>query len=163
MASGKTTIGRSVAKRIGYEFVDLDHFIERRYFKSVSDIFKNEGEEKFRQIEKKCLEEISAFENVLIATGGGTPCYYDNINNMNRTGETFYLSFTHKELVERLELTNKRKRPLISNLSSEELTEFVKVKLSEREPFYQQAKHIIKGNDKDLARQIYEIAQKENR
>ncbi len=160
MGSGKTTIGKLLAEKLDLGFIDLDFFIEKRYLKSISDIFKEKGEKTFREIEKKCLEEISAFENVVIATGGGTPCQFNNIKTMNNTGTTFYLYFNEKSLAERLELTNKKTRPLITLFSKEELLEYIKKTLSEREIFYNQANYKVQGTDKELIKQIIELVNK---
>lgn len=157
MGSGKTTTGKWLAEKLNLHFIDLDLFIEKRFFKSVSQIFQEEGEKKFREIEKKCLLEVSEFENVIIATGGGTPCHFDNMGLMNRTGTTFYLHFSAKELTERLELTNKKTRPLIAKLSKEELLNYIQKTLPEREIFYNQANYTIEGKNENFVEKIIEI------
>jgi shikimate kinase len=138
MGAGKTTIGRLLAKKLNWSFVDIDGFIETRYHKTITAIFEEKGEAGFREIERRVLLEISAFEKVIISTGGGLPCFFDNMELMNRTGVTVYLKETVDELVNRLNSEN-QKRPLIKGKSSEELREFVETNLGKREIFYNQA------------------------
>ena len=91
MGAGKTTMGKELSKQSGLSFIDLDHFMEGRYRKTVRQLFEEKGEETFRQIEKKALHEVADFENVVISTGGGTPCFFDNMAYMNSIGTTVYL------------------------------------------------------------------------
>ncbi|MDU1891431.1 MAG: shikimate kinase [Dysgonomonas sp.] len=142
MGAGKTTAGRELAKTLNLEFVDLDHFIQARYQKTVSQLFQDSGEEEFRSIEKNILKEVGEFENVIISTGGGTPCFFDNMEYMNSVGTTVYLKASPKALSERLN-TCKEKRPLIKDKNEEELFRFVTESLLKREPFYSQAKVIF--------------------
>ena len=88
MAAGKTTLGKALAKELGLQFIDLDHYIECRYHSTVSQLFADRGEEAFRQIERNMLHEVAEFEDVVISTGGGTPCFFDNIEYMNQQGIT---------------------------------------------------------------------------
>jgi shikimate kinase len=138
MGAGKTTIGRLLAKKLSRSFVDVDGFIENRYHKTIAAIFEEKGEACFREIERRTLQEISALEKVVISTGGGLPCFFNNMDLMNRTGTTIYLKETVDELVNRLNSEN-QKRPLIKGKSSEELREFVETNLKKREFFYNQA------------------------
>jgi shikimate kinase len=85
MGSGKTTLGKQLAKKLNLQFVDMDLFIENRYHKSISEIFKEKGEDGFREIERRTLQEIAGFENVIISTGGGLPCFFDNMDLMNKS------------------------------------------------------------------------------
>lgn len=142
MGTGKTTAGRHLAQVLNLEFYDLDHYIESRFQKTVSQIFEEQGEEKFRELERNMLQEVGAFENVVIATGGGSPCFYDNMDYMRRVGQTVYLKASPQALTERLS-TCKAKRPLIKDKSDEELLEFVIENLKKREPFYSQADYIF--------------------
>ncbi len=160
MASGKTTIGKLLAEALNLDFIDLDFLIEKRFHKSVSQIFQQEGEKRFREIERNILQEVSEMENVVIATGGGTPCHFDNIKLMNRTGITFYLYFTPLALTQRLELTNKAKRPLIANLSKKQLIEYIEKVLPQRETYYNQADYKVQGTDDELVKQILNIVNK---
>ncbi|MDL2223908.1 shikimate kinase [Bacteroidales bacterium OttesenSCG-928-M06] len=135
MGAGKTTIGRRLAQRLDMHFFDLDLFIENRHRKSVRDIFAEKGEAAFREIERSALHEVASFENVLVSTGGGTPCFFDNMSFMNKEGITVYLQVPEKELADRLDVC-KHNRPLIKDKSKEELVTFIQDNLKYREPFY---------------------------
>ena len=139
MGTGKTTIGQLLAKKLNRDFFDVDGFIENRYYKTVAEIFEEKGESGFREIEHRIIQEISEFENVVVSTGGGLPCFFDNMDIMNRTGITIYLKASVDELIGRIN-SNKQKRPLIKGKSSEELQDFVETNLKKRESFYNQAK-----------------------
>jgi Shikimate kinase len=141
MGSGKTTIGKLLAKKLNLPFIDLDLFIENRYRKSVGEIFIEKGEADFREIERKALHEVSQFENLIISTGGGTPCFFDNMTIMNEAGTSIYLKVGIEELAKRLSGC-KEKRPLIKDKSPEELKEFISINLEKREIFYNQASYI---------------------
>lgn len=138
MGAGKSTVGKSLASRMGLSFVDLDLYIEGRYHKSVRELFAEKGEDDFREIEKKMLREVAEFENVLISTGGGSPCFFDNMSYMNENGQTVYLKVSAEELVKRLEPC-KHSRPVLQNRSGEELLRFIDESIRKREPYYLQA------------------------
>lgn len=138
MGAGKTTLGRALAKEIGVEFIDLDQYIEQRYCKSIAGIFAEKGEEGFRLIEQRMLHEVCEFENVVISTGGGTPCFFDNIEYMNRQGTTVFLDVPLERLFIRLSIA-RSKRPLIKDKSDEELRSFIKENLDKRLPYYTKA------------------------
>lgn len=135
MGAGKTTVGKALAKQMNLSFIDLDGYIERRYMKSVGDIFRESGETEFRIVEQKMLHEVSQFENVVISTGGGTPCYGDNMNRMCSSGKTVYLRVSVDELVNRLEVS-KTTRPVLKGYKGNELREFVSKSLKSRESYY---------------------------
>jgi shikimate kinase len=141
MGSGKTAVGKYLAKEMGLQFIDLDAFIENRYHKTVGEIFAEKGETEFREIERKMLREVAHFEDVVISTGGGTPCFFDNMSVMNQSGVTIYLKSGVNELMRRLSV-GKEKRPLIKNKSEEELKTFITANIEKREPFYNQATYI---------------------
>lgn len=141
MGAGKTTVGRLLAKQLGLKFYDLDWYIESRFCKKISDIFAQEGEEAFRRKERAMLHEVAEFENVIISLGGGAPCFFDNMEYLNQQGETIYLKGTPEVLYQHL-LMGKGKRPLLEGKTKEELQEYIREHLNEREPYYSQAKHI---------------------
>ena len=146
MGAGKTTVGRELAKVLGLDFIDLDHFIQARFQKTVGQIFQDAGETEFRNIERNILKEVGEFENIIISTGGGAPCFFDNMDYMNSVGTTVYLKANPKALSARLD-TCKEKRPLIKDKNEEELYLFVVENLERREPFYNQAKIIFETEE----------------
>ncbi len=146
MGCGKTTTGKRLAKKYGLDFVDLDYYIESRFLKTISQLFEEEGEAGFREIEQKFLREVAEFENVIISTGGGTACFFDNMDFMNRKGETVYLKATAAELAVYL-CTASKDRPLIAQKSKEELLDFISGMLEKREPFYSKAKYTVDARD----------------
>ena len=140
MGAGKTTIGKALAKELGIQFYDLDWYIETRMRKKVSQIFEERGEEGFRQIEHNMLHEVAEFEDVVLSCGGGTPCFFDNIDYMNRQGQVVYLDCSPEVLYDHL-LMGKADRPLLKGKSPEELIVFIREQLEKREPFYKKARH----------------------
>lgn len=149
MGCGKSTLGRKLAKHAGLQFIDMDHYIEERNCKSVPQIFAEDGEAEFRKKERKALEELSAFSDVVIATGGGAPCFFDNVDLMNRTGKTIYLNIDPKILADRL-MKSKTERPLIKGKSKDDLVKFIDETLQKRNEFYMQAHYQITQPDLDL-------------
>ncbi|MFV0332067.1 MAG: shikimate kinase [Dysgonomonas sp.] len=146
MGAGKTTAGKELAKVLELEFIDLDHFIQARYQKTVSQLFQDVGEGEFRKIESSVLKEVGEFENVVISTGGGTPCFFDNMEYMNKAGTTVYLNAAPEALAARLN-TCKEKRPLIKDKNEEELFAFVVESLEKRNPYYTQAQIIFETEE----------------
>ena len=138
MGAGKTTVGRKLAKEMNLSFIDLDLYIEGRYHRSIRQLFAERGEEAFRDIEKRLLHEVAEFEDVLVSTGGGTPCFFDNMEFMNMAGTTIYLKVSVDELASRLE-SCKQTRPVLQNRSGEELRSFIKENLEARTAFYEKA------------------------
>ena len=144
MGAGKTTVGKELAKLAGLSFIDLDFYIEGRYHKAVSQIFAERGEEAFREIERNMLHEVAEFElgygdkMTHISTGGGAPCFFDNMEFMNASGTTVYLKVSVEELAKRLELC-KHTRPVLKGRSGEELRAFIAESLEKRNPFYTKA------------------------
>jgi len=157
MGSGKTTVGQLLASRIGYTFIDMDSHIEAKLFKSVSQIFEELGEEKFRLLEQQSLHEIAAIENVVIATGGGAPCFFNNMEFMNQQGITIYLKLSPVELSDRLETFHSNKRPLIAGRKGKELQQFITEGLAKRERFYAQAAYSVSGEIESTVEQIREL------
>ena len=142
MGTGKTTVGTLLANKLNWSFIDIDCFIENRYHKTITSIFEEKGETGFREIEHRTLQEISGFEKVVISTGGGLPCFFDNMDLMNQSGITIYLKSSVDELTNRLNF-DKQKRPLIKDKSPEELRDFVETNLIKREQFYSRAKIVF--------------------
>ncbi len=145
MGAGKTTIGHALAKELGLFFYDLDWYIEMRFHRSVAQIFEERGEEGFREIERNMLHEVAEFENVVISCGGGTPCFFDNMDYMNSLCETIYLKADAAVLASHLKM-GRVVRPLILGKSEEELQTYIEGMLRQREPFYMKAKHIFNVN-----------------
>jgi len=156
MGSGKSTTGKDLAKTLGYEFIDLDNYIEHKYQLSVSEIFKQFGELGFRKREREALHEVLNKTNLILSLGGGTPVYYDNMELINKNSNSIYLRVNLPQLVKRLE-NKKHTRPLIAHLSNDELTEFVAKHLFERNTFYNQAKHIISINTQSASEVLNQI------
>lgn len=160
MGCGKSTLGRQLADEMGLSFIDLDKYIEERNYKTVPQLFSEFGEETFRKVERKALEEVSEFNDVVVATGGGAPCFYDNMELMNKTGITIFIDLETSILAQRL-LKSKTERPLIKGKSRKELIEFMELTLKKRLPYYNQAKIRITGESKDVFNEAYnEIAKK---
>jgi shikimate kinase len=147
MGSGKTTSGKRIAEKYHLDFIDLDVYIEQRFHKSVSQIFAEKGEDGFRQVERNMLLEVADFENVVIAAGGGTPCFFDNMEVMNNAGETVYLKASPSDLCTYLKMNGTSKRPLVRDKSDAELLDYITKTLAVREPFYAKAKHIVASDD----------------
>ena len=145
MGSGKTTVGKALSKETGMMFYDLDWYIESRMHKSVSQIFAEKGEEGFRKIEYNMLHEVAEFEDVIISCGGGTPCFFDNINYLNQQGEVVYLKASPETLYKHL-LMAKIERPLLKDKSADELIAYITEHLKQREPFYEKARHMLDVN-----------------
>ena len=142
MGSGKTTVGKALSKETGMMFYDLDWYIESRMRKSVSQIFAEKGEDGFRKIEYNMLHEVAEFEDVIISCGGGTPCFFDNIDYLNQQGDVVYLKATPETLYKHL-LMGKVERPLLKGKSSEELIAYITEHLKERAPFYEKARYTL--------------------
>lgn len=146
MGCGKTSVGKKLAKKINYTFIDLDKAIEERSQKTIPQIFKENGEDSFRQYETQILKELIIKENTIISTGGGAPCFYDNMEMMNQYGSTIYLKMNVSTLVNRL-MKAKTQRPLIKGKSEKELAEYITDTLNYREKFYLKAKYIIEARN----------------
>lgn len=142
MGCGKSTLGRAVASLTGLTFIDLDKYIENRYHASVSDLFASRGEEGFRLVEQRMLHEVAEFEDVLVACGGGTPCFSDNMRYMNAKGLTVWLDTPVDRLFMRLK-RGRAKRPLIAGKSDDELLEFIKATLEARRGVYAGASEVF--------------------
>lgn len=146
MGSGKSTVGKKLAAKIGYDFIDLDKFIETEYKQTISEIFATKGEKEFRAMEHNALKKLIEKNKLVVACGGGTPCYYNNMELMNNHGMTVYLKMSSDSLVNRLS-NAKNERPLIANKTGMELRQYVNQQLEKREDIYHQAHYIVKGKD----------------
>ena len=144
MGCGKTTLGRRLASRLGYEFMDLDHILEEKEGMTIAEYFKKFGEDAFRKLESEVLKQTDYPEHAVISTGGGLPCFFDNMQWMNEHGKTVYIKLTPKTLAERLK-NEKEERPLLREKHGEALVAFIEEKLGEREIFYNQAIIVADG------------------
>lgn len=151
MGSGKSHIGKRLAPKMGYEFMDLDHLIETNAGKKISEIFKTEGEESFRQLESETLKSLGKKDKIIISTGGGTPCFFDNMEWMKKHGKTIFLDVVTPILVERL-LPRTAHRPLLAGKSPEELTLFIEEKLEARRKNYEQSEIILVQEEMEMDR-----------
>lgn len=142
MGAGKTTVGRQLAKALNVPFYDLDWYVEERYHRRIPQIFAEEGEEGFRELERRMLHEVAEFENIILSCGGGTPCFFDNMEYMNSLAETVYLKASPEVLAKHLRM-GRTERPLIKGKSPEELEAYISESLESREPYYTKAKHTL--------------------
>jgi shikimate kinase len=163
MGSGKTTVGRALAKELDVPFYDLDWYIEERFHKTVPQIFAEKGEEGFRQMERNMLHEVAEFEDIVLSAGGGTPCFFDNVQYMNEQACTIYLKASPEVLYGHLRV-GKTERPLLKGKTEAEMLEYIEATLTKREPFYSQARYTLNVNNlesypkiKESVRQIREM------
>lgn len=159
MGAGKTTLGKAFARALGLTFVDLDWYIEERFHKSIRQLFAERGEEGFRELEKRMLHEAGDFEDVVISVGGGTPCFFDNMEYMNEAGETVFLDVNLQVLFRRLKVA-KQQRPLLDGKTDEELMAFIQEALQKRLPFYTKAKHTFNGERLEDRHQIQQSVER---
>lgn len=146
MGSGKTTLGKTLAGRLDYQFIDMDRKIEQEQQMSINEIFTAMGEAFFRDQEEKLLKRLIRLDDIVVSTGGGVPCHKDNMSLIKNSGVSIYLKMNRDAIFNRL-VTEQTERPLIKNMSPERLYDFVKIKLAEREPFYNQADIIVDAMD----------------
>lgn len=142
MGAGKTTVGRALAKELGLQFYDLDWYIESRMHKTVPQLFADRGEEGFRKVERNMLHEAAEFEDIVLSCGGGTPCFFDNMDYMNSLASVVYLKARPEVLCKHLRM-GRVERPLIKGKGPDELLPFIKAQLEEREPFYTKARYTL--------------------
>ena len=144
---GKSTFGRKVAREMDLEFFDLDKEIINKEQRPITDIFEIEGEDYFRRIESQLLREVSLNnENFIMATGGGAPCFYKNMDFMNENGHTIYIDTPIDILMERLSLRGIEKRPLLKKIGQDNLLDGLINKLNNRQPYYEKANISFKYN-----------------
>lgn len=139
MGAGKTTVGRALARDLGLDFYDLDSYIENRMHCTIKNLFDRRGEEGFRLVERAMLYEVAEFENVVISSGGGTPCFFDNMDYMCRQADTVYLRATPEVLHAHLKMGH-TVRPLLLGKTDDEVQTFVADHLRQREPIYLRAR-----------------------
>ena len=148
MGSGKTYWGKAWSQQSGLTFIDVDDIVENEQEKTIAQIFAEDGEDHFRNLETTALRSFVDKEDLIIATGGGTACFNDNMKWMNENGTSIYLQSSPQKILERL-TSETQKRPLIKDLSNEELLFYIREKIKERNSFYQQAKIILNVDDLD--------------
>lgn len=153
MGAGKTTLGSALAQAAGLSFIDLDWRIEGRFHKSVNAVFAERGEDGFRLLERSMLHEVAEFEDVVVSVGGGTPCFFDNMEFMNRKGETVFLNAGLDALFRRLKAA-KHSRPLLRGKPDDELRDFIRAGVEERMRWYSMAKHEICSDELETREQI---------
>lgn len=159
MGAGKTTLGKAFARKLNIPFVDLDWYIEERYHKSVGELFTEKGESGFREIERSMLHEVGEFENVVISTGGGAPCFFDNMDYMNKNGLTIFLNVHPDVLFRRLRVAT-QSRPILQGKTDEELHLFIQEALEKRMPHYSQALYTFDANELEDRPQIVAAIQR---
>lgn len=153
MGAGKTTLGKAFARQLNIPFVDLDWYMEERFHKTVGELFAERGESGFRELERAMLHEVGAFEDVVISTGGGAPCFFDNMDFMNSNGITVFLNVHPDILYRRLRIA-KQQRPILQGKQDEELKEFIVQALEKRIPFYTQARYVFDADELEDRSQI---------
>lgn len=144
MGCGKTTLGRKLAARLGYEFMDLDQILEAQVGMTIAEYFSTHGEDAFRGLESEVLKHTKYPEHAVVSTGGGLPCFFDNMQWINAHGRSLYIQLSPKTLADRLE-HEKVTRPLLRDKHGDALIAFIGDKLAEREPFYKQATIVANG------------------
>lgn len=159
MGAGKTTLGKALATTMNLQFLDLDDFIVSRQHKTIKEIFAEVGEDGFRRIERNALEEVASFENVIISLGGGTPCFFDNMELVRKAGKSVYLKPSEEVLLARL-IHGKHKRPLIADKNDEEILDFIRKQLAWREPYYSKAEITFNASNLENKEDIHINAEK---
>ncbi|MEL6864676.1 MAG: shikimate kinase [Bacteroidota bacterium] len=160
MGSGKSRVGKELAEALDYQHIDLDEWIVQKEGRSIPEIFEEQGEAHFRELEHRYLLEMAKEEDTVISSGGGTPCFSDHIHWMNAHGLTIFLDLSEDRLLERL-LRKPGKRPLITGKSLAEVQGFIQKKLAERRGFYEQAKILyrIGEEEREVTQGVHRIVQ----
>jgi shikimate kinase len=145
MGVGKTTVGKRLAKLLDVPFMDTDHLIEATENETIANLFARKGEKIFREIEHKTLVNLRTIEHAVIATGGGLPCFHNNMDELLAQGTVIYLSRPESEIFQRLKGA-RTQRPIIANKTDEEIKQIIHQLLSEREPYYTNANITLDRN-----------------
>ena len=157
-ASGKSTIGKVIARQFNMKFIDLDEVIFENEGMAITDIFKIEGENYFRELERKyLLNQIKRKDGFVLATGGGVPCFFENMSLMNKNGITIFLNVSVDDLFNKLSKKGTQKRPLLKNLSNDDLYLELENKLSDRKSYYEQSKICLDQNLNDVNERVNQI------
>jgi shikimate kinase len=157
MGSGKTHWGKLLSQKLNLPFFDLDEQVVSQEGKPIADIFADSGEEYFRLLEKDTLHIISeSHDSFVMACGGGSPCYFNNIDYMNRQGTTVWINTPIEVLYQRL-IGEKEKRPLIRGLSDEQLRGYIIKKFSDRKIYYEQASVMMEEEPVELEKLIEKV------
>ncbi|MFT2007110.1 shikimate kinase [Pontibacter sp. 13R65] len=151
MGSGKSTLGKQLAAHMQVPFVDLDEYLEKRQGRTIAQLFEQGGAVRFRELEREALENVvQEHGQAIVATGGGAPCFHDNMTFINGHGESVFLDVPVEEILQRLLATDLRTRPLLADKSEEELKAFLTSTLEERRPFYERATYRLSGKDYNI-------------
>ncbi|TXH22019.1 MAG: shikimate kinase [Chitinophagaceae bacterium] len=157
MGAGKSFWGKQLSKKLQYPLLDLDNYIEEQEGKTINNIFLENGEEYFRQLEQKYLQTLSQNnQDIIISCGGGTPCFFNNIDFMNEQGVTVWLNIPEDIILGRLR-QNKQKRPLIKDLDDTALRQYIQKKMAERKMYYAQSKIKVDDAQIDLDKLVNDI------
>jgi len=156
--SGKTTFGRNLAERLGLNFVDLDEYIEKETGTSIPEIYIRLGEESFRKLEWKTLKEIVKIENIVISTGGGTPCHCDMMSLMEKHGVVIYLKVSDQTLISRLKIAAKD-RPIVKGKNEDELSQYVSDLRKNCEYHYLRARYTVDGDNLNIEEFVKKISE----
>ena len=154
--AGKSTVGKTLARKMGLRFLDLDKEFEGYYHISISAFLEKFGEVFFRKCENEMLQKLLQEDNIVLSTGGGTPCFHNAMSLINEKAVSVYIRLSEESLFVRL-TQSKKKRPLIAQSTSEELKNYIAKTLKIREPFYQQAHIVVKGESVDIGRIVRQL------
>lgn len=163
MGCGKSSIGRKIARRLGAEFIDTDALVERTEGAEIADIVRYEGEEYFRECERKALEQAAEHPDAVISTGGGLPMWRDNMDRVLSLGRSVYIRRSPEQILSRLSPYGRHKRPKFRGLNDEELLAFMRTNMAEREPVYMRANVTLDcegRSDEELMDEILEMIRK---
>lgn len=164
MCSGKTTIGKKLSNLMNLKHIDTDKVFENKYNISINNFFERYGEKLFREFEHKILLDIIKEDNIIISTGGGLPCFFNNMDIIKENGISIYINMSPLSIIHRIN-NSKKKRPLLENKSPEELENYIEILLKERELYYNKANIKIKGEDpniKEIHKELISYTSKNN-